>query len=128
MELVVVFVLGMIVGIVVAPRTQTAPVTETYPGPAKYMFNGVGEKTTETFTIPTKEWKIQFTLTGEPEKEKSLVFGVFVYRERGPPHIASVTFDRFGEDHTIVHDGPGEYYLKVVSSNCDWRITVTAPP
>jgi hypothetical protein len=147
------FFIGVAVGIGFAPRSQVVvlqTVTQTVSGPAvtqtptvsplvtptasppstpvKYSFSGTGEKTTETFLIPTDYWKIQFKTSGKADPRNASLT-LFVYPEDASrAFFTGASYDGYGEDHIMVYDGPGTYYLRIYSANCQWTITVTAPP
>ena len=93
--------------------------------PAKYVFQGEASKNTETFYISTKDWKISYDVTGDPNNEQYMTFAVFVYPEDSIIFIDFFYHNGFGKDYTVIHHGPGNYYLKVVSSYCRWQIAIT---
>jgi HAD superfamily hydrolase (TIGR01509 family) len=93
-----------------------------------YEFSGNGEKTTETFSIPTSKWKILFKVTGDPHMEKYMTFSLYVYiGNQSKYYVYSKELHNYGEDYYIIQ-GAGNYYFKVDSANCIWEIIVTAPP
>ncbi len=148
------FFIGVAVGVGFAPRGQVVvlqTVTQTVSGPAvtqtptvsplviptasppstpvKYSFSGTGEKMTENFTIPTDYWKIQFNTSGKADP-RAVNLEIFVYPQGASKgaFIDGASYDGYGEDHIMVYDGPGTYFLRIYSANCQWTITVTAPP
>ena len=95
----------------------------------RYYFSGSTSKTTESFYIPTRDWRISFEVTGDSRYEDYSFFIFFVYPEDFIIFVETGGLtNRFGQEYTVVHHGPGNYYLRVASSYCYWRITVTAPP
>jgi hypothetical protein len=95
---------------------------------AKYEFSGVGEASTETFSIPTDKWQILIEVTGAPTAESTMRFGLYVYRQgETKKYFYSKELHRFGQDSTTIN-GAGKYYLVIDSTNCFWKITVTATP
>jgi hypothetical protein len=140
------FLVGVVVGVGFTPRGQIAVVTQTVTQtptailtatptasppstPVNYLFNGTGSRTTETFTIPTTEWKLEVTTRGQANPMLATI-SVYIYPERAGRggHIAEAGHNGDGKDYTIIRNGPGKYYLDIISANCQWTITVTAPP
>jgi hypothetical protein len=103
---------------------------------AKYEFKGTGQAATETFSILTGKWKIFINVTGDPNEERYMTFNIYVYNadrinryegDQSQSAVYSRDLHNFGEDYFLV-SGAGKYYLYVDSTNCLWKITVTAPP
>lgn len=94
----------------------------------RYTFSGSSSKTTETFHIPTEEWRISYEVNEEPRNEEYFMFVFFVYPTDSIIWIDMGGAQNFGKDYTIIHHGPGDYYLRIASLYCNWKITVTAPP
>jgi hypothetical protein len=92
----------------------------------QYIFNGEGVMITEIFYIPSQEWKIKYEIL-DREIESSDRAGVFVcvHSEDGDM-IMIYTYEGISPDYTIIHHGPGEYYLDITGYNSVWRITVTS--
>jgi len=83
---------------------------------------------TVPFTVPAQEWKIAFEVSGEPNEESKARFRFTVHREKASSVVVGAVYDKFGEDYVIVRSGWDSYYLEIDSSNCKWKITVSAPP
>jgi hypothetical protein len=81
---------------------------------------------TVPFTVPAQEWKIAFEVSGEPNEESNARFRFTVHREKESSVVIGAVFNKFGEDYIIVRSGWDRYYLKIDSSNCEWKITVSA--
>ena len=81
---------------------------------------------TVPFTVPAQEWKIAFEVSGEPSDESKAKFHLIVYREKGSSLVSETIYNKFGEDSIIISSGWDSYYLKIDSSNCKWKITVSA--
>lgn len=92
------------------------------------MFIGSGSKETESFYIPSGEWQIAYTVTNTSKHEQSAFFSINVHPQGEPGIVGVVSHTGSGSDYTIIHDGPGNYCLKIFAANCNWRITVTTPP
>ena len=152
--IVVVALASVLVGVLVAvftnvtpqqPEVVTQTVTQTIQGsittvtvtpsptmpasPVTYTFVGTGIKETEAFYIPTSEWKITATATAAPNVQDQYVsVSVVVYSWDSRRSVTNLGLEGRGTDYGIVHNGPGNYYLKVYSANCKWEVTITTPP
>lgn len=94
----------------IAAWTQAA----SYTGPAS--------QTTNYFTIPTSEWRLSWTITPDPDYPTYAGFSVFIYpRGETALYVDSlyITGDTQKTGTLYVHEGNGEYYLKISSANLD---------
>ena len=114
---------------VVAPQPTSAPVVQQ-PTPAPQpitllSITGSGSKSTQTFTVPTNSWQLEYTYDCS-SFGTSGNFQVMVYNSDG-----SMSFDnspvnelgRSGADTQYYHVGEGSYYLEV-NSECSWTVNV----
>lgn len=142
------FSAGTLLGINIAPKIPQATITQTIqapsvvqtiPGPTstttsttssptKYTFSGSGIRTTEIFTIPTKDWKVYVTGSKQDTTNKYFVVQVYIYTSNNEILGDLVNLTHEGDDYTISHGGPGQFYLKIAGMNAEWTVTVTAPP
>jgi hypothetical protein len=83
---------------------------------------------TVPFTVPAQEWKIAFEVSGEPREESKARFRFTVHREKESSVVIGSVYNKFGEDYIIIRSGWDRYYLEIDSSDCKWKITVSAPP
>ncbi len=85
-------------------------------------FEGNGIKNTETFTIPSNEWRISWdTRSGE---YGDMNFQIFVYSEDGD--LVGVAANVIGEDEdSSIMRGAGDYYLTINTAQ-PYEITIEA--
>lgn len=82
------------------------------------QFAGQGIKETESFYVPTREWRVRWEAT--PIDSVSS-FSCYVYRENGSS-VAVMT--GANEDQSMVRSGPGRHYLSINSFGCTWKVYV----
>jgi len=113
-------------------RTEVATVTVTeiktvYPTENGVLMSdsGSGDKSTRPFTLTeTSDIKIVFQISGP---EEYVVLGWFMY-----PIGESILYIDHGEvsedvgsfEFYVAKVPPGDYYLKVLSANCKWKVKV----
>jgi len=84
-------------------------------------FSGMDDKNTDTFTIKGDKFKLIYKVI--PENEYSL-FSLFIYEENNKYPLDIVQLNS-GKDNTIIYDGPGEYYLKIIAANLmSWEVEI----
>lgn len=86
-------------------------------------WTGKGPKKTETFSIPSREWRVRWRSWGEPFTGAGMV-SAFVYTEGGDMKDLAVNHQGAGKDQTHLRGGPGRFYLDVNAANCEWEIIV----
>ncbi|OGD54268.1 hypothetical protein A3K80_08080 [Candidatus Bathyarchaeota archaeon RBG_13_38_9] len=124
---VAVIVIIIFVGLSMSGPSQT-PIQTTQQTPVQYTFTGTGGKESYTFYIPTREWVIWYDVKATYDPSYSTLV-IFVYPEgESALFVSSINYNGAGQDYSIVHHGPGRYYLKIISANCDYTIVVKAPP
>jgi len=102
------------------PRTEPHPTEQTE---VKYFFSGDSGEVTPAFHIPTRKWKIYFTV----QAPNNSFFKFMVYREdSGIPLTETPDLYNTAVSQIIVEEGPGDFYLVVTSSLAYWEITVTS--
>lgn len=117
-----------IVGILNYSMVQEPSSTEE-PSPIEYSFSGVGDKSTYTFYIPTREWVMAYEATADFDEAEYASLTIIVYPEGESARYTDwIDFNGVGKDYTIVHHGPGKYYLRIISANCKWEINIAAQP
>ncbi len=115
---------GIPVGIIVSPKpsAQQPPAQKSWHLAA--AFNGVGYKTTETFTIQGSRFRINYTIIHANEYG---IFGAFVYPEGETIGYVSMMMLNYPQasESTICYKGPGNYYFEINAANLvSWTITV----
>jgi hypothetical protein len=91
---------------------------------------GSGTQTTNYFTIPSGEWKIDWTYTPSASGGTYAVFYFFVY-PKGETAIYTDAVMKTGNNDTsgteFIHQGNNQYYLKINAANIDsYTITIKA--
>ncbi len=105
-----------------APNSKPEPTWQ----PVK-EWSGNGMKSTETFRIASREWRINWETQNE---NIAGILGIYVYKADGSsqsnqmPVAIPVNTQGIGKDTAYVHEGPGEFYLQISSANVDWHIIV----
>jgi len=103
--------------------SSEAPATLTPETDQPIVFMGSGDKDSEDFNVSGNQFTVSWTV--ESETPNSVVFGIFVY-----PAGETISYVGFassydvGADSTVVRAGPGDFYLSILSANCDWTIEV----
>lgn len=109
-------------------ESETETETETTSAPVTFQpvyLSGSGDKTTAPFTVTTREWIIDWTLN---TTDDDFVFCLFCYpRGETVMYVESIGFPDAKSGSTYSYAGPGEYYIKVISS-CPWEVTIQPAP
>ncbi|MBM3703266.1 MAG: hypothetical protein FJW63_09860 [Actinobacteria bacterium] len=100
---------------------------EVNPGWVKVgEWKGGSSKTTETFTIKNKEWKISWKAYnlhgGDYRYPKS--FDIFVTNADNILDCTELIWDFEPEGSAYMERPPGKYYLNIYSANIKWKVTV----
>jgi hypothetical protein len=74
---------------------------------------GTGYETTQPFKIPSSQWTLSWTITGDPQYASLTFFEISVEGAQGGSETVS-----------YVYAGPGDYYLKVLDANTTWTATI----
>ena len=86
-------------------------------------WRGSGNKTTETFRISSKPWRIDWRAhDGTPDMSHLSIWVREAETGDRVSLVANSTGD--GSDVSYVHDGPGEYYLDIQGTNTAWQVAV----
>lgn len=83
-------------------------------------WEGESTKNTETFHVPSKEWKISWDTTSG--KYGDMNFQIYVYDSNGRPRGVAANVVGANNDSTIMR-GEGDYYLMVNTAQ-PYKITV----
>ena len=93
------------------------------------IITGTGGKTSQPFTVTTKEWIINWSYVPYPEYPELAVFQFFLY-----PRGETVMFEEFmllpegTSGSTYSYAGAGEYYIKVKANNVkSWEVVISPP-
>lgn len=105
------------------PETQ-APKTAQKAAPTWQevkTWTGSGIVNTETFTVASKEWRINWETSQE---NIAGILQVFVYDSKD--NLVDLPVNQMGVSKNIsyVRKGPGTFYLKINSANIKYRVTV----
>jgi hypothetical protein len=79
-----------------------------------------GAKTTETFTVGTRAWRVSWRITRKRYDDPTVA--VTVNRKNGG--IVASMFGK-GDDASVVHDSPGQFYLEAMVIGGEAEISVT---
>lgn len=85
-------------------------------------FTGSADKTTQTFTITSSEWRIYWSYIPDSQFPQYAVFAFFAYpKGETALFVDSVSADGNSETSSIeyVQEGAGQYYLKILSANLE---------
>jgi hypothetical protein len=86
------------------------------------VFTGNGTKNTGDFYISSNQFTISWIVEGDfPE---AVIFSMNVIPVGGDMFVDTVLFQGIGSDSTVVHAGPGSFWLQIIAANCTWRIEV----
>lgn len=86
-------------------------------------WSGNGSKTTESFEVQDREWRINWETRNEPFAGAG-IFQIYVYDDRDNLVALAANKQGTGRDTSYVHGDPGRYYLTINSGNVDWSVTV----
>ena len=91
-------------------NSSAAPVASTTSSGVIASWSGSSTKNTETFHIPSKEWKLSWNT--QPGKHGDMNFQIYVYNLDGS--LKNVAANVIGEssDYSIIR-GSGDYYLMI---------------
>jgi hypothetical protein len=102
----------------ITPATSNSTTSKPF---SPITFTGSGVNTTEPFTVNTKEWMIDWSYKGD----SSTVFSFYVYpRGETVNFVEAVSSEQTNSDSTYMSFGPGDYYIKVISTSPKWTITI----
>lgn len=112
-----------------APETPAIPATPAAPVVAKAWtevatWRGDGTKSTETFSIKSSEWRILWATKIQLASASIKMLQIMVYNEKGELVALAANTTNAGDDFSYVRSKPGNYYLEIMSLNCDWAIAV----
>ena len=121
-----------------ANASYTLKVIAKYPGPDQPFalptmsrvttVKGSGDKSSPTFHVTGKLWRITVQ-SGKPSQYTSVTAYVMTAGETSDLTQASVEGAQGGSKVTsYVYKGPGDYYIKVLSANTTWTVTVDQGP
>jgi hypothetical protein len=84
-------------------------------------FSGTGYETTQPFKIPSAEWTLAWTITGDPTYADATFY---VYASDGSS-VDSVG-GKPGHDSAVIHQGNDIFFIEVLVANAKYTVTVTA--
>ena len=113
------------------PSTSTDPGNSQSPSPSQptgptvnhtvFAFSGSGYETTQPFTIPSPDWTLSWTITGDPTYA-DVTF--YIYASDGSS-VDSVG-GKPGRDSATIHQGNDDFFITVLVANAKYKATVTA--
>ena len=104
------------------PAPPPTPVAPTPKTEQPIVFTGNGTKNTGDFYISSSQFTISWIVEGDfPE---AVIFSMNVIPVGGDMFVDTVLFQGIGSDSTVVHAGPGSFWLQIIAANCTWRIEV----
>jgi hypothetical protein len=110
------------------PTPTRPPPTPTVAKPVTIaQWSGSTIKNTETFNVPTQQWKIAWNT--RPGEYGDMNFQIYVYKGDGSPHLSSyIVANVIGtnNDSSIIR-GSGDFYLTINTAQ-PYDITVTTVP
>jgi hypothetical protein len=120
--------------VLVANAKYTVTVTANYPGPDQtfalpklsnlVVYKGSGDKSTPTFHVSGSIWLI-VVQTATRSQYTSVTAYVMQAGSKDDVEQASVEGAQGGSKTvSYVYSGPGDYYIKVLSANTSWTVTV----
>lgn len=87
-------------------------------------WSGSGMKTTESFRVTDREWRIEWETSNEPFPGAG-IFQIFVHKADDDALVTlAANKQGTGSDVTYVRSVPGRFYLTLNSGNVDWRVQV----
>ena len=84
-------------------------------------WRGRGSRTTESFRVRGREWRLVFA--AEPVGRGGGSHAVYVFNRAGR-RVADASRPGRGTDTSYVHGGPGIYYLDIDGSDVRWSVAV----
>lgn len=99
-----------------APASAPAPTWQTVK-----EWSGSGIKTTESFEIKSREWRIEWKSSNE---QVAGVTQIFVYDDSDSLITLAANHQGAGGDVSYVRARPGRFYLTINSANVDWKVKV----
>jgi hypothetical protein len=110
------------------PRAPRSGAPAARPGAESWRvlksWSGSGIKTTETFAVGSREWRIQWRASNE---RAAGILQIYVHDEAGHLVDLAANHQGAGSDTSYVRGRPGRYYLRISSGNVDWRVVVEVP-
>lgn len=109
-----------------APKKNLGTITEaaTTPGwqqVASWQGNGV--KSTETFHVNSKQWRVTWNYTGRKGGDGGHL-SVFAHNEDGSWSELAASQTGAGSGDSIMRSGPGDCYLEISSTSGSWQVVV----
>ena len=86
-------------------------------------WSGNGIKTTESFEIENREWRINWETKNEPFAGAGII-QIYVYDDSDNLVTLAANKQGTGSDTSYVRGKPGRYYLTINSGNVDWSVSV----
>lgn len=82
--------------------------------------SGSTNKASDFFVLSGKKARISYNCNGD----EAVFLSVFLYRGSQNSGVPEFTTTNPGHDTWILHKPLGEYYIKVISANTDWRVVI----
>ncbi len=80
---------------------------------------GSADQTTNTFKITSKEWRLQWSYTPDPQFPSLTFFGVLIYQQDKSTYIDSfyVNGSTQTNGNEYIHEGMNNYHLEILDAN-----------
>ncbi|MHB8507327.1 MAG: hypothetical protein ACYDGR_01595 [Candidatus Dormibacteria bacterium] len=112
-----------------SPTIAPPPPTKAPPAPVAaadhkiLTISGTGNMTSQEFDIPADDWTVNWNTGGG----SSSSFGFFAYPAGDTTsYVGSADSSTPGPGTTTVHQGNGKFYLKILSANSKWTVSIVA--
>ncbi|HEV8486752.1 MAG TPA: hypothetical protein VGV87_24625 [Blastocatellia bacterium] len=108
------------------PGLESSPEASVPAGPAVdhtvLVVTGTGYQTTQPFKIPSSEFTLTWTLTGDATYGSA---SFFVYNSKGD-RVDEVLDSKPGTDSSTVHEGKDVFFIEILDANASYKLTVSA--
>jgi hypothetical protein len=106
-----------------SPAAQPSPAAPAGPAVNHTVLSlkGTGYETTQPFRVPSSEWLLSWTLTGDPQYA-DVTF--FVYSSSGD-EIDSIDA-KPGSGSATIHQGDDVFFMEILDAKAAYTVTVTA--
>ena len=115
---------GTLISSTPTPTPAATPTPETKSWHSVITFSGSDDKTTQPFTIKGDEWRVKWSIRGDPDYT---YFYVFVYpggQTRGSVSNWNCAKSP-GGDTQYIYEGAGDYYFDIGAANLySWKLEV----
>jgi hypothetical protein len=83
--------------------------------------SGTGYETTQPFKIPSSEWTLNWTISGDPQYAEA---NFIVYSSNG--NRVDEVGGKPGSDSATIHQGKDVFFIEVLVANATYKLTITS--